>query len=190
MSRILYVEDNPQNMRLVRKILVAAGYEVLEATSGLAGIASAERDNPDLILMDVNLPDINGLEATSRLKAMPVISEIPIIALTANAMHGDRENCIAAGCDGYLAKPVMKNELLNTVALFLKQVSSPKTSSQELPAVLHPAVNGTSPAAEPPKAEEPSTPPAAANGTAASNADKEASQPVIGSPTNRPPSIN
>ncbi len=198
MSKILYVEDNPQNMRLVRKILVAAGYEVLEATSGLAGIASAERDNPDLILMDVNLPDINGLEATSRLKAMPVISEIPIIALTANAMHGDRENCIAAGCDGYLAKPVMKNELLNTVALFLKQVSSPKINSQEIPAVIHPAVNGTSAVAEmlvdeePPKAEEPPAPSAATNGTtaAAPMADKGSSQSVIGSPTNRPPSIN
>ncbi len=151
MSKILYVEDNPQNMRLVRKILVAAGYEVLEATSGLAGIASAERDNPDLILMDVNLPDINGLEATSRLKAMPIISEIPIIALTANAMHGDRENCIAAGCDGYLAKPVMKNELLNTVALFLKQVAAPKATSEELPATTHPAVNGTSATPETPK---------------------------------------
>ncbi len=129
MSKILYVEDNPQNMRLVRKILMAAGYEVIEATNGLTGIAAAERENPDLILMDVNLPDINGLEATSRLKAMPDVSSIPIIALTANAMHGDRENCIAAGCDGYLAKPVMKNELLNTVALFLKQVSSPIQSS-------------------------------------------------------------
>ncbi len=195
MSKILYVEDNPQNMRLVRKILVAAGYEVLEATSGLAGIASAERDKPDLILMDVNLPDINGLEATSRLKATPIISEIPIIALTANAMHGDRENCIAAGCDGYLAKPVMKNELLNTVALFLKQVSSPKVSSQEMPAVEHPAVSSTSVTPETPKAEEPPTSaaalPAATNGTAAPPlADKETSASVIGVPTNRPPSIN
>jgi two-component system, cell cycle response regulator DivK len=159
MSKILYVEDNPQNMRLVRKILVAAGYEVIEATNGLAGIASAERDNPDLILMDVNLPDINGLEATSRLKAMPVVSEIPIIALTANAMHGDRENCIAAGCDGYLAKPVMKNELLNTVALFLKQVASPAaakaaTSEASVPVTL------------------------AAKGTAASEAAKEPTTPV------------
>lgn len=164
MSKILYVEDNPQNMRLVRKILVAAGYEVIEATSGLAGIASAERDNPDLILMDVNLPDINGLEATSRLKAMPVISEIPIIALTANAMHGDRENCIAAGCDGYLAKPVMKNELLNTVALFLKQVASPKAINEQAAAT--PAVTTSS-----------NSTPAAANVTsaAASEETKETS---------------
>jgi CheY-like chemotaxis protein len=120
MAKILYVEDNPQNMRLVRKILNAAGYDVLEAPNGISGITMATNELPDLILMDVNLPDINGLEAASRLKASSV-SWIPIIALTANAMHGDRENCLAAGCDGYLAKPVMKNELLNTVALFLKQ---------------------------------------------------------------------
>ncbi len=129
MFKILYVEDNPQNMRLVRKILMAAGYEVIEATNGLSGVATAEREKPDLILMDVNLPDINGLEATSRLKANPPVAAIPIIALTANAMHGDRENCLAAGCDGYLAKPVMKNELLNTVALFLKHVPPASTAA-------------------------------------------------------------
>jgi len=132
MFKILYVEDNPQNMRLVRKILMAAGYEVIEATNGLSGIATAEREKPDLILMDVNLPDINGLEATTRLKASEAsVAAIPVIALTANAMHGDRENCMAAGCDGYLAKPVMKNELLNTVAIFLKHPpasSAPSTS--------------------------------------------------------------
>jgi two-component system cell cycle response regulator DivK len=108
-------------MRLVKKILIAAGYEVLEAYEGLVGIATAAREQPDLILMDINLPDINGLEATQRLKASPQLAWIPIIAVTANAMHGDRDNCLAAGCDGYLAKPVMKNELLNTVSVFLNQ---------------------------------------------------------------------
>lgn len=122
-SKILYVEDNPQNMRLVKKILMSAGYAVLEATDGLSSVALAAREHPDLILMDINLPDINGLEATARLKASPQLADIPVIALTANAMHGDREHCIAAGCDGYLAKPVMKNELLNTVANFLNQAA-------------------------------------------------------------------
>lgn len=122
-AKILYVEDNPQNMRLVKKILMSVGYEVLEAVDGLTGVAVAAREQPDLILMDINLPDINGLEATARLKASPQLSWIPVIALTANAMHGDREYCIAAGCDGYLAKPVMKNELLSTVAMFLSQAS-------------------------------------------------------------------
>lgn len=128
-AKILYIEDNPQNMRLVRKILRSAGYDVLEATEGLSGVALAAREVPDLILMDVNLPDINGLEATARLKASPQLSWIPVVAVTANAMHGDRENCIAAGCDGYLAKPVMKNELLQTVATFLGQSVAPLVSN-------------------------------------------------------------
>jgi CheY-like chemotaxis protein len=120
-NRILCVEDNPQNMRLVRKILCSAGYEVIEAIDGNAGIAAAHDKMPDLILMDVNLPDIDGLEATRRLKADSQVSAIPILALTANAMHGDRERCLEAGCDGYIPKPITKNELLNTVAHFVKQ---------------------------------------------------------------------
>jgi two-component system, cell cycle response regulator DivK len=122
-TRILCVEDNPQNMRLVRKILSTAGYEVIEALDGLSGIAMAEKERPNLVLMDVNLPDIDGLEATTRLKAIPEITHIPVIALTANAMHGDRERCLAAGCNGYVPKPITKNELLNTVAHFLAQPS-------------------------------------------------------------------
>lgn len=128
-GKILYVEDNPQNMRLVRKILMAAGYEVLEACEGLAGIATAAREQPDLILMDINLPDINGLEATQRLKSSPQVAWIPVIAVTANAMHGDRDYCLAAGCDGYLAKPIMKNELLTTVSIFLKQSLNSRAGS-------------------------------------------------------------
>jgi two-component system, cell cycle response regulator DivK len=164
-ARILYVEDNPQNMRLVRKILMASGYEVLEAANGLSGVAMAAKEMPDLILMDVNLPDINGLEAASRLKASPQLSWIPIVALTANAMHGDRENCLAAGCDGYLAKPVMKNELLNTVALFLKQSPQPPLHSNGSP-VTPPAPNGngahetTQANREPQPAEPPAPTPA------------------------------
>lgn len=120
-TRILYIEDNPQNMRLVRKMLRIGGYDMIEATDGLTGVAMAEREKPDLVLMDINLPDIDGLEATRRLKANEALVHIPVIALTANAMHGDRERFIAAGCDGYLAKPVTKNELLNTVSFFLTQ---------------------------------------------------------------------
>lgn len=117
--RILYIEDNPQNMRLVSKMLKIGGYDMIEAVDGLSGIAAAAREKPDLILMDINLPDIDGLEATARLKADPTLAHIPVIALTANAMHGDRERFIASGCDGYLAKPVTKNELINTVNHFL-----------------------------------------------------------------------
>ena len=117
--RILYIEDNPQNMRLVHKFLAMAGYDMLEAMNGLTGLSVAAKERPDLILMDLNLPDIDGLEATSRLKAQPELAHIPVVALTANAMHGDRERCLAAGCDGYIPKPITKSELLNTVAMLL-----------------------------------------------------------------------
>lgn len=119
-GRILYVEDNPQNMRLVRNMLNTAGYEMLEATDGLTGVAVAAHELPDLILMDMHLPDINGLEATACLKASPQLSWIPVIALTANPLQGDRENCIAACCDGYIPKPITRNELLSTVSFFLE----------------------------------------------------------------------
>lgn len=119
--RILCVEDNPQNMRLVRKILKHAGYDVLEAPDGLTGIYVAENEHPDVILMDINLPDIDGLEATSRIKADPQLRDILIIALTANAMYGDKERCLAAGCDDYMSKPVSKRELIATLENHLMQ---------------------------------------------------------------------
>lgn len=121
LGKILYVEDNPQNMRLVRKMLLIGGYEMIEAVDGLTGIEVAIREMPDLILMDMNLPDIDGMEATARLRKNPQTAHIPIIALTANAMHGDRERFLASGCDGYIAKPITKNELLNTISHFLAQ---------------------------------------------------------------------
>lgn len=118
-GRILYIEDNPQNMRLVRKILVHAGYEMIEAENGLTGLAVAEAEQPDLILLDINLPDIDGFEVAYRLKSNEAMTLIPIIALTANAMVGDREKTLEAGCDGYLPKPVGRQELLMTVEEFL-----------------------------------------------------------------------
>jgi two-component system cell cycle response regulator DivK len=117
--KVLYVEDNPQNMRLVRKMLQVGGYTMIEAMDGNTGLALATREVPDLILMDINLPDIDGMEVTSRIKSDPNLAHIPIIALTANAMYGDRERFLAAGCDGYLAKPVSKTELLNTLSCYL-----------------------------------------------------------------------
>jgi two-component system, cell cycle response regulator DivK len=122
-SKILYVEDNPQNMRLVRKILTNAGYHVIEANEGEQGLRMVVEQKPDLILLDINLPDIDGLEVTKRLKSDRELRYIPVIALTANAMHGDRERCIAAGCNGYLPKPITKSELLSTVAQYLAMVT-------------------------------------------------------------------
>jgi two-component system, cell cycle response regulator DivK len=98
-----------------------AGYQVIEAIDGFSGIELAQREQPRLILMDVNLPDIDGLEATSLLRKNPQFATTPIIALTANAMHGDRERCLEAGCNGYIPKPITKTELLNTVAHFMAQ---------------------------------------------------------------------
>lgn len=115
-KRILYIEDNPQNMRLVNKFLRMGGYIMLEAENGEDGIRVALEEKPDLILMDINLPDIDGVEATQRIKANLETNHIPVIALTANAMHGDRERFIEAGCDDYLSKPVSKNELLEKVS--------------------------------------------------------------------------
>lgn len=112
--KILYIEDNPQNMRLVRK-MIDGHYEVIEALTGATGLSMAVSEKPDLILMDINLPDIDGLEVTARLKAIPGTAHIPIIAITANAMYGDKERFLAGGCDGYLAKPITRVELLYTL---------------------------------------------------------------------------
>lgn len=127
-ARILCVEDNPQNMRLVRKLL-RRNYTVLEAEDGLTGLRIAEEELPDLILMDINLPDIDGTEVTRRIKAQDHLAHIPIIALTANAMYGDEEKYIAAGCDGYIAKPVMRANLYSTIEKFLKQEESNNSQS-------------------------------------------------------------
>ncbi|MEL6150179.1 MAG: response regulator [Chloroflexota bacterium] len=118
-TTVLYVEDNPQNMRLVRKFLKMAGYTLIEAETGGDGLDRAREEKPALILMDINLPDIDGIEATKILKREDGTAHIPIIALTANAMHGDKEKFLDAGCDGYLSKPVSKGDLLETIAGFI-----------------------------------------------------------------------
>jgi two-component system cell cycle response regulator DivK len=120
-KRILCVEDNPQNMRLIRKLLTHEGYNVLEAENGLNGVQMALEQHPDLVLMDLNLPDIDGLEATQRIKS--VAKEIPIVALTANAMFGDEERCMAAGCDGYISKPVSRSLLVEKLVQMLGEKS-------------------------------------------------------------------
>jgi two-component system, cell cycle response regulator DivK len=129
-ARILCVEDNPQNMRLVRKILKHEGFIVLEAEDGESGLAMAENEQPDLILMDINLPDIDGLEVTRRIKAQPELAYIPIIALTANATYGDEERCLEAGCNGYIAKPVSKEKLLRGIWAFLNAIEDEESSEE------------------------------------------------------------
>lgn len=116
MSTILVVEDNPINMKLVVLLLETAGHKVLSAGSAEAGLTIARDQQPDLILMDIQLAGMDGLEATALLKRDPKTSKIPVIALTALAMKGDEERIMAAGCDGYIAKPINYKEFLATVA--------------------------------------------------------------------------
>lgn len=116
-ARILYIEDNFDNRTLVRRILQAEGYEIIEAEDGPTGINMALEINPDLILMDINLPEIDGYTATAKLKEK--LSGVPIIAMTANVMKGDREKTLEAGCDGYIQKPIDVDELPTQVANFL-----------------------------------------------------------------------
>jgi two-component system cell cycle response regulator DivK len=123
-AKILYVEDDATSIRLVRRMLAHSQYEIREATSGSAGLAIAEREHPDLILMDVNLPDVDGLEIVRRIKANPALAETPIIALTSNDRAHDQHLARIAGCDGYIAKPVSRIELLKTIQRYLPYISS------------------------------------------------------------------
>lgn len=111
MAKVLVVEDNPANMELAALLLKKAGHSVLGATDAESGLALANAELPDLILMDIQLPGMDGLTATGLLKSAPSTRSIPVIALTALAMKGDEEKILAAGCDGYLAKPLHYQEL-------------------------------------------------------------------------------
>ena len=113
--KILYVEDNDDNVYMLKNRLARAGFTVAIATNGTQGVAMATTEQPDLILMDLTLPDIDGEEATRRIKADPATKRIPIIALTANAMSGDREKALAAGCDDFDTKPVEMPRLLEKI---------------------------------------------------------------------------
>jgi two-component system cell cycle response regulator DivK len=119
--KILYVEDNVDNMTLVRRALESRGYEFLWAHNGASGIEMAENDQPDIILLDINLPDIDGYEVARRLRnsGKSSLVYVPIIAITANALRGDAEKALAAGCDVYMAKPINIRELWARVEGFL-----------------------------------------------------------------------
>lgn len=119
MARILVVEDNPVNLELVRDILEAHGHEVLEASNATDGLALLSGELPDLILMDIQLPGMDGLTATRQIKADARLQGIPVVALTAHAMKGDEERALAAGCDGYVSKPIDTRAFPQMVAGFL-----------------------------------------------------------------------
>jgi two-component system cell cycle response regulator DivK len=119
-TTILYVEDNFDNRMLVRRVLEAAGYRVVEAEDGTEGLDWLQSEIPDLVLMDINLPEIDGYEVTKRFKRFPRMARVPVIAMTANVMKGDREKTLAAGCDGYIPKPIDIDALPDQIAKFLR----------------------------------------------------------------------
>lgn len=119
--RVLYIEDDPNNRMLVRRILMSEGLVVEEADNAVDGINMALNNPPDLILMDMSMPGMDGLQATAKIRDMPTIAHIPIVALTANVMEGDREMTLSAGCNGYIGKPIDVDTFIDEVATYLGQ---------------------------------------------------------------------
>ena len=118
-KRILVVEDEEDNRRIVRDLLTSVGYEIIEAVTGEEGVKAAETQLPDLILMDIQLPGLDGYEATRRIKANPALHHIPIIVVTSYALSGDDAKAFEAGCDGYVAKPFSPRALLAKIREYL-----------------------------------------------------------------------
>ena len=119
---ILHVEDNFENRMLVRRLLTVEGYEIVEAENAHKALAIIPSIEPDLILMDMNMPDIDGYTLTAQLKEIPKLAAVPIIAITANVMRGDREKTMQAGCDGYIEKPINVDKFTEQVERFLHGV--------------------------------------------------------------------
>lgn len=119
-QRILYIEDNLDNMVLVKRILLAEGYEVFEARTAEEGINLAKQLIPELILMDINMPDMDGLSATKYLRELPALHRTPIVALTANVMRGVLEQSLEAGCSGYISKPIDVDHFPEQISKFLR----------------------------------------------------------------------
>jgi len=126
MAKILIIEDDATNMKLASSLLKREGYKVFEAGDADTGIHLARNESPGLILMDIQLPGMDGLTATRLLKSDRATRDIPIVVLTAFAMHGDEKKILAVGCDGYIAKPIRYKEFLKTVKSFLKHAEEPE----------------------------------------------------------------
>jgi two-component system cell cycle response regulator DivK len=116
---ILYVEDNPENRLLVRRVLLADGYSLVEAGNANEALGVLNDNRPDLILMDINMPGVDGYTLTTQIKAMAGFERVPILAITANVMRGDREKTLQAGCDGYIQKPIDIDQLTREIERFL-----------------------------------------------------------------------
>ena len=118
-KRILVVEDTDDNRRIIRDLLTASGYDLIEATDGAEGVALAQKERPDLVLMDIQLPEIDGYEATRQIRAIPELAKVPILAVTSYALSGDDAKARAAGCDDYVAKPFSPRQLLAKIRQYL-----------------------------------------------------------------------
>lgn len=122
--KVLYVEDNPENRRLVRLVLESEGYEVVEAEDGAAAVESVLAHQPDLILMDMHLPKVDGYEATRRIRELPGFALVPIVALTANVLRADKDRALEAGCVGFIQKPIDVDRFPRQVNEFFPNVQS------------------------------------------------------------------
>ncbi len=122
-ARILYIEDNIDNMTLVKRVLEIEGYEVISAETGKEGLNKAQTNELDIVITDINLPDVDGYEVTKQLKNNKKTAHIPVVAMTANVMQKHRENVVAAGCDGFISKPIDIDELPAQIEHYLKGVS-------------------------------------------------------------------
>ncbi len=123
-STILYVEDNSDNRNLIRRVLEAEGYSVVDAVNAGQAMDKLEKNSIDLILMDINMPDMDGYTLTTKIKGIQTFSRIPIIAVTANVMRGDREKSLEAGCDGYIQKPIDIDTLAQQIERFMTRSSN------------------------------------------------------------------
>ena len=130
-ARILVIEDTPANLELVTDLLEAAGHRVMSATAAEAGIEIARLELPDVILMDVSLPGMDGLEATRRLRADPATEHIPVVALTAHAMHGDESLAMQAGCQAYITKPIDTRTFVRRVTALLNPAEGERPQSRQ-----------------------------------------------------------
>lgn len=119
--RVLYIEDNPDNRLLVQRVLMAEGYQVIVTSNATDGLKLAESERPNLILVDINMPEVDGYTVTGQLRKMPHLARVPIIALTANVMKGDREKTLAAGCDGYIQKPIDIDQFPKQLTRFIEE---------------------------------------------------------------------
>lgn len=119
--KILYVEDTFENRMLIRRILQSEGFKVLEAESAREAIQVLETEIPDLILMDINMPDMDGYTLTAKIRTIPQLKHIPIVALTANVMRGDREKTLKAGCDGYIQKPIDVDTISDQIISYIER---------------------------------------------------------------------